>query len=403
MIPAQALNTEQWRELPDRPLSNEGYSAETIADIENYSREECNFIWRIDKHYGHYDTDFFINAEKEALLKKHLGEDIKIERDVTTHGFGGGEYDRLIIPRNISILRATSIAYALRIPEVVYEDRLEALHQEEKEAEQEILRAYSEGTDQALQERDPEIIAFIERIVAESNLSEKDRVLVKYFLAEWQDEGLQTLQAELAELHNEIGKELPPRSHIEKLVPKHEWFNHESKIHGTPHLMRVLMNVEMLGRLARQEVPEGYEINLRALEIAASMHDLKRLNDRASDIWHGKRGAEFLRDNPDIHPDIDAECRLCACGVMHNHSLEDHDEMTPEEVIFKDADALDRYRFSSGPDWRFMRLTSSRKIGSISYSLAAISNFMLSNGYKRAEAVLQTAEALGLFQKPETQ
>jgi|GEM_PF-7019038 len=402
MMPARALNIEKWEESPHRPLSNEGYTAETIADIEEKSVEECNFIWRIDKHHGQYDTEFFITPEKETLLKKYLGDDIRVEHDVTTNGFGGGEYDRLIIPRSISILRATSIAYALRVPEVVYDDRLEALHEEEKESEQEMLQAYREAAETGLKERSPELIAFIDQLVDREELSEKDKILIRYFLSKWDEEGIQTLQSQLTEVYAEIGTELPNRSYIEALVPKREWFNHESKIHGTPHIMRVLMNVEMLGRLAHEEIPKDIDINLRALEIASSMHDVKRLNDRASDIWHGKRAAEFLWQDKTIHPEIDEDCRLCACGIMHNHAIDDHDHMTPEEIIFKDADALDRYRFSSGPDWRFMRLTSSKKIATISYSLAAISNFLLSNGYKRAEAVLQTAEALGLFQKTET-
>lgn len=396
MIPARALNIEQWRESPDRPLSNEGYTAETIADIEGYSREECNFIWRIDKHYGNYDTDYFISEEKEAQLRTCLGEGIKVERGVTAIGFGGGEYDRLIIPRSISILRATSIGYALRVPEIVYEDRLEALHEEEQETQTEVLEGCKQSINQLLEGRDPRVAGFVRNVADNERLPEKTRTLTAYCFAEMGDEVIESLQTQLAVVSGEIGGTLPTRDVLNGLVPKKEWFNRDSKIHGTPHIMRVLINAELLARLAKSEMPEGMSVNIKALEVAASMHDVKRSSDRSSDIWHGKRAAEFLAETADIFPELDEETRTLARGIMHNHALDDHDAMTPEEVIFKDADALDRFRFSSGPDWKYIRLQASQDIASISYALATISNFLLSNGYKRAEAVIDTLDALGL-------
>lgn len=401
MIPALALNIKGHSRLAGGPLSNEGYSAQEIADVDQYGLDESNFVWRIDKHYGHYDSEYFIDDAKEAQLKKTLGDDVRVERGVTTPGFGGGEYDRVIIPRSVSVLKATSIAYSLRVSEVVYEDRLEALKKETAEVETQIVAAYKQETEEKLRERSPETVETISRYTGtETGLNERDLVLAEAIFSDMSDELIADLHNAVEQIHEHIGTDLPTRSHVEQYVPRREWFIHESKIHGTPHLMRVLMNVELLGRIARLEMPD---INLKAIEIAACMHDVRRLNNRASDVWHGKRASEYLQEHTNVFPEADAECRLCACGVMHNHALDDHDQMTPEEIVFKDADALDRFRFSSGPDWRYMRLEASKAIAPISYTLATLSGFYIDNGYKRAEAVLKAAEVLKLFRKGTTE
>lgn len=284
---------------------------------------------------------------------------------------------------------------------MVYEDRLEALKKETADVEAQIVAAYRQDTEEKMRERSPEAAGMIASFTrAEGVLDEKDRVLAEAVLADMSDEVIADLHNAVEQIHEHIGEELPTRKHVEQFVPRREWFIRESKIHGTPHLMRVLMNVELLGRIARLEMPD---INLKAIEIAACMHDVRRINDRASDVWHGKRASEYLQEHADVFPEADAECRLCACGVMHNHALDDHDRMTPEEIVFKDADALDRYRFSSGPDWRYMRLEASKAIAPVSYTMAALSGFYIDNGYKRAEAVLKAAEVLRLFaQETET-
>lgn len=402
MMPARSLEIKKWKESEKYPLSNEGYTAETIADVQEYNIEECNFIWRNDKHYGRYDTDYFIDEEKEKMLKEHLGNNIQIERGVCVAGFGGGEYDRLIIPRNISVLKATSVAYALRIPEVAYEDQLEGLHKEE-ENQQEIMLAYKEQSAESLEGRDEQVVKIIDNIVNKKELSEKERILIRYFLSQYNDEILQSLDDELNNIQEYIGQELPTREHVEYLIPKREWFNRESKIHGTSHISRVLINIELLSRLAKKELSQETNIDIKALEVAASIHDVKRSNDRALDIKHGQRAAEFLKNNTDICKDLSNKSRMLACDIMNNHCLDDCGPMTFEEKIFKDADALDRYRFSYGPDLRYMRTEASKNNTNISYMLAALSNFLISNGAKRAEGVLQTAEALGLFNQRNSQ
>lgn len=396
MIPALALNIERHTRAAGGPLSNEGYTAQEIADVEQYGLEESNFIWRIDKHYGNYDSEYFIDEKKEAQLREALGDEIRVERGVTTPGFAGGEYDRLIIPRSVSILKATSIAYSLRLSEVVYEDRVEALRKETSDTQETIMSAYKEDIETKKNEHDPEMVKMVLEYTRAQGMDERDSVLAEAVLLDMPDELLARLHKAVEQVHEHVGAELPTKKHVEQFIPRREWFIRESKIHGTPHLMRVLMNAELLGRLARVEMP-GADINIRALEIAACMHDVRRLNDRASDVWHGKRASEYLQEHTDVFPEADQECRLCACGVMHNHSLDDHDQMTAEEIVFKDSDALDRYRFSAGPDWRHMRLESSKVIAPISDTMAVLSSFYIDNGYKRAEAVLKAAEVLKLF------
>ena len=68
MIPALALNIKGHSRSAGGPLSNEGYTAQEIADVDEYGLDESNFVWRIDKHYGHYDSEYFIDDAKEAQL-----------------------------------------------------------------------------------------------------------------------------------------------------------------------------------------------------------------------------------------------------------------------------------------------------------------------------------------------
>ena len=127
------------------------------------------------------------------------------------------------------------------------------------------------------------------------------------------------------------------------------------------------------------------------------LHGTRRLSDSASDYKNGERAAAFLdelvEENPEAFEDVDV---AVAKIIIHNHSLDDHEGMTIEEVVFKDSDALDRFRFNSGPDMRYMRTPAVEATINGAYNPANLSRFFLDNGYTRQEDVLKAAEALRL-------
>lgn len=396
MIPANALKMIEHQNLGYRPRNNEGYSAGTIEDVTDFEVEQSNFIWRIDKHYGNYDTSYFISQETENALRELFGNNISIERNVMSSGFIEGEYDRLIIPRSVSILKATSVAYALRIAEVVYEDQLDALHLETKQQEIEDLQYFQEANLSG-EPLNAEIEEFIKTIENNTNFDEKDKVVFRYYLSHADEEQIQKYIEELSSLENAIDRDFPTKEVVANNIPEKEWFNKESTIHGTPHILRVLIDMEILARLAQKSLPDQ-NIDLRSLEVATRLHDVKRLKDSASDFRHGERSAEFINQLIEESAiDLEGVDIELVKRIMKNHSLDDYEGMTLEEVIFKDADALDRYRFSTGPDLRYMRTPVVENMLHSAYNLASLSRFLLANGYRRSEAVIKAAEALKLI------
>lgn len=155
------------------------------------------------------------------------------------------------------------------------------------------------------------------------------------------------------------------------ILYNHVEFNRpQSTIHATGHCERVLLHALAL---CEKEMPD----NPAALEIlaqAAVFHDSKRIDDYM-DTGHGARAAayytDFCREHPDIihfHPET--EC------IMSGHDRPDNvwtkiimarfgnEAKSATELyhIFKDADALDRWRLGDfGLDPKFLRTDSARK------------------------------------------
>lgn len=142
----------------------------------------------------------------------------------------------------------------------------------------------------------------------------------------------------------------------------------DSEIHAAAHCERVLLYALILSEDIFGDDSEAFDI----LSHAAIFHDTRR-QDEYLDTGHGARAAvyyeQFCRDHDDItfHPESvylmryhdldDAVGKDAICKKFEENS----DRVLKLYAIFKDADALDRWRLgSSGLDPRFLRTDKAR-------------------------------------------
>ena len=165
----------------------------------------------------------------------------------------------------------------------------------------------------------------------------------------------------------------------------------DSEIHALGHCERVLLFALIMG----YEIMGDDDDALEALAHAAVFHDTRRLDDYL-DTGHGARAAvyyeEFCRDNPDIvfHPE--------SVFLMRYHDLDDrlgrkaireHFAEEPARAlllydIFKDADALDRWRLGhNGLDPRYLRTEAAR--GLVDYARHMVAATLPSDLLDRVE------------------
>jgi hypothetical protein len=133
---------------------------------------------------------------------------------------------------------------------------------------------------------------------------------------------------------------------LARYLPENDWFYRNPEgvrsIHGITHLARVLFWADFLASLTDEP------LMLEELRWAAANHDIMREND-GRDPEHGKRSGRWLRDNlTSLRPetsslDIEAIRLLCQC---HDSKRDEDRAPTRELAILRDADALDRMRFS---------------------------------------------------------
>lgn len=165
----------------------------------------------------------------------------------------------------------------------------------------------------------------------------------------------------------------------------------DSAIHTEGHCERVLLYVLIIGEKIFGDDPRALEI----LAHAAVFHDTRRQDD-SFDTGHGARAAvyyeEFCRENPDItfHPET--------VFLMRYHDLDDSvgvsairkafgpdaDRVVTLYEIFKDADALDRWRLGSkGLDPRFLRTLPAR--GMTGYSRRIVQETVMASQIEAIE------------------
>ena len=147
-------------------------------------------------------------------------------------------------------------------------------------------------------------------------------------------------------------------SQVRQYEPDPRWFvQSASGIHGLGHETRVLIWTQILAEMARQA---GSSIDDAVLGWAAAVHDTQRWDD-GDDPDHGRRAASWLADHRSVVPpnvSLERVIYLCRWHVPPDHLAHD---MTMELRVFKDADALDRWRISDlNPS--FLRTASAQKL-----------------------------------------
>lgn len=143
-----------------------------------------------------------------------------------------------------------------------------------------------------------------------------------------------------------------------------------SPVHAMPHCERVLLHALSL---ASAEMP-GDDEAAEILAQAAVFHDTRRYDDYI-DAGHGARAAVYYEQYCSKHPELTYHPEVSM--VMRYHDMPDEkgseaiDKRFGREservrrlyAIFKDADALDRFRLGDeGLDPKFLRTESSKKM-----------------------------------------
>lgn len=152
----------------------------------------------------------------------------------------------------------------------------------------------------------------------------------------------------------------------------------DSLIHSRPHCERVLLYALLIGRSRRCTAEE-----LETLAHAAVFHDTRRLDDYL-DTGHGARAAIHYRDFCKSNKDM--VFHRAAEYLMRYHDLDDavgrkaimrdfdngSDDALQLYDIFKDADALDRWRLGSrGLDPKYLRTSEARDLIGYAHKLVA--------------------------------
>lgn len=139
--------------------------------------------------------------------------------------------------------------------------------------------------------------------------------------------------------------------------PRKSWLAHESRIHGIGHLSRVFVLQELISDKLEAN---GVNINRTALRWAAICHDVGRVDD-GLDLDHGRASAEWMSSN--LNERMTPEDLDVATYAVHWHVPEDSEApvMTPELMILKDADGLDRVRLGD-LDASYLRTDAAKRL-----------------------------------------
>ena len=169
----------------------------------------------------------------------------------------------------------------------------------------------------------------------------------------------------------------------------------DSEIHAAGHCERVLLYALIIG----DEVFGDNLYVLTALAHAAVVHDTRRLDDYL-DIGHGARAAVYYRQFCDETPDIDfiPEAQL----MMKYHDIDDKrgkvgikrdfygslPRMFKLYDIFKDADALDRWRLGNGGlDPKYLRTEQAKNM--MEYSHRIVNETILEEQRRRIDEMIE--------------
>lgn len=166
----------------------------------------------------------------------------------------------------------------------------------------------------------------------------------------------------------------------EKYMDENIVFNlKNSQIHTKKHCSRVLFYAIAIGSLCSLD-----NSDIDSLAVAAIFHDSRRLNDDL-DTGHGKRAALYYK-NYCIKNELDFNDMTFSAIYYHdlhdnfsikelNKKKDNKDSYVKLYKIFKDADALDRFRFGEfGLNISYLRFTESLELINIAKLMNGIAN-----------------------------
>lgn len=140
-----------------------------------------------------------------------------------------------------------------------------------------------------------------------------------------------------------------------------------SEMHTKAHCSRVLLLALLIGHQKGLS-----DVEMKALSMAAIFHDSRRLDD-GIDKGHGGRAADYYKDYCETH-DLpydagtyyitfyhDQDDALGLSEIAKSPQLDERGVLLYQ--IFKDADALDRFRLGpDGLDVNFLRTEEARRL-----------------------------------------
>jgi len=198
----------------------------------------------------------------------------------------------------------------------------------------------------------------------------------------------------------EVISAVPKKSSAEELRrfrPRREWFlKIPSSMHGVAHESRVLVLAEtimnMIGNVKLQDRD--------AVRLSSVTHDVRRKNDGSDDGGidggHGERAAVWVGQNlrryfPNAGVQKVAE-------INRGHVPDDTEVMSGLLKIFKDADALDRWRLGGSPNLKMLRYEQSKQLAKLAKYLYEISSELITRfGVSDFEAVLLAGKIMGII------
>lgn len=157
------------------------------------------------------------------------------------------------------------------------------------------------------------------------------------------------------------------RCQIERFEPVPDWFcRGPGGIHGLGHETRVLIWSQVISANAAKE---GLCVDSNVLGFAAAIHDTQRWNDGV-DADHGARAALWIVRRPQLLPSSVSLERVAYLCRWHVPSDFKAPRMTDELKVFKDADALDRWRIGD-LDPTYLRTNAARRLLDASLALCS--------------------------------
>lgn len=180
---------------------------------------------------------------------------------------------------------------------------------------------------------------------------------------------------------------------VRRFQPQPTWFARgPGGIHGVAHETRVLIWSQVLATMAADE---GLTVDPDVLGWASAVHDTQRHSDDR-DLDHGLRAAAWIEQRRELIPvpvPLARVAYLCRWHVPPDHAAP---EMTDELRVFKDADALDRWRIYD-LDPALLRTTSAHRLLTASRKLWSLTDAVTA-GTQGFQQVIRAAVGLGILQ-----